>query len=84
MCHSCTQVDFANRSVGGGVLGMGCVQEEIRFLVCPELIVSRLFTEHLQDNECLVVTGEGGGGEVTVLALCCINNTVSVLCTPQH
>ena len=41
------------------MLGGGCVQEEIRFLVCPELIVSRLFTEVLEDNECLVVTGEG-------------------------
>ena len=51
------QVDFANRFVGGGVLSHGCVQEEIRFLVCPELIASRLFTERLEDNECLVVTG---------------------------
>ena len=51
------QMDFANKYVGGGVLGQGCVQEEIRFLICPELIVSRLFTEELDDNECLVVTG---------------------------
>ena len=51
------QVDFANAFVGGGVLGRGCVQEEIRFLISPELIVSRLFTERLGDNECLVITG---------------------------
>ena len=51
------QVDFANAFVGGGVLGRGCVQEEIRFLVSPELIVSRLFTERLGDNECLIITG---------------------------
>ena len=51
------QVDFANALVGGGVIGRGCVQEEIRFLVSPELIVSRLFTEKLGDNECLVITG---------------------------
>lgn len=51
------QVDFANSFIGGGVLGEGCVQEEIRFLICPELIVSRLFTEGLDDNECLVMTG---------------------------
>ncbi|KAF4517951.1 hypothetical protein B566_EDAN005318 [Ephemera danica] len=51
------QVDFANRLVGGGVLGHGCVQEEIRFVVCPELIVSRLFTEALNNNEALVVSG---------------------------
>ena len=55
--HGMLQVDFANKYVGGGVLGQGCVQEEIRFVICPELIVSRLFTEKLDDNEALVVTG---------------------------
>ncbi|KAA8579215.1 hypothetical protein FQN60_000037 [Etheostoma spectabile] len=44
-------------SIGGGVLGSGLVQEEILFLMNPELIVSRLFTERLADNECLIVTG---------------------------
>ena len=33
------------------------MQEEIRFVICPELIVARLFTERLEDNECLIVTG---------------------------
>ena len=33
------------------------MQEEIRFLICPELIISRLFTEGLADNECLIITG---------------------------
>ncbi|XP_056153226.1 poly(ADP-ribose) glycohydrolase isoform X2 [Lampris incognitus] len=51
------QVDFANRFVGGGVTSSGLVQEEIRFLINPELIVSRLFTEALDSNECLVITG---------------------------
>ncbi|XP_044069659.1 poly(ADP-ribose) glycohydrolase [Siniperca chuatsi] len=51
------QVDFANRLVGGGVTGHGLVQEEIRFLINPELIVSRLFTEALEYNECLIITG---------------------------
>ncbi|PIK41639.1 putative poly(ADP-ribose) glycohydrolase [Apostichopus japonicus] len=51
------QLDFANSSVGGGVLGQGCVQEEIRFLICPELIVSRLFTEVLGKHECLIIKG---------------------------
>lgn len=45
------QVDFANAFVGGGVLGHGCVQEEIRFLICPELIASMLFTERLGETE---------------------------------
>ncbi|XP_060943333.1 poly(ADP-ribose) glycohydrolase [Limanda limanda] len=51
------QVDFANRFVGGGVTGQGLVQEEIRFLINSELIVSRLFTECLEPNECLIITG---------------------------
>ncbi|KAJ0067124.1 hypothetical protein NL108_012829, partial [Boleophthalmus pectinirostris] len=51
------QVDFANRFVGGGVTGHGLVQEEIRFVINPELIVSRLFTEALESNECLIITG---------------------------
>ena len=51
------QVDFANKFLGGGVLTYGMAQEEIRFSVCPELIVSRLFTEALADNEVLLMLG---------------------------
>lgn len=51
------QVDFASKYIGGGVLGSGLVQEEILFLMSPELIVARLFTEKLADNECLKITG---------------------------
>ena len=42
------------------MLGKGCVQEEIRFVICPELIVSRLFTDVLDRNEAVVITGEFG------------------------
>lgn len=51
------QVDFAASRIGGGVLDSGLVQEEILFLMNPELIVSRLFTEKLDDKECLIITG---------------------------
>ncbi|XP_022625279.1 poly(ADP-ribose) glycohydrolase-like [Seriola dumerili] len=51
------QVDFASSRIGGGVLGSGLVQEEILFLINPELIVSRLFTEKLENTECLIITG---------------------------
>uniref|UniRef100_A0A0A9YZ06 poly(ADP-ribose) glycohydrolase n=1 Tax=Lygus hesperus TaxID=30085 RepID=A0A0A9YZ06_LYGHE len=51
------EIDFANKLVGGGVLGRGSVQEEIRFLICPELVVARLFCESLEDTEALIVTG---------------------------
>ncbi len=50
-------MDFANKYLGGGVLGHGLVQEEIRFLICPELIVSCLLTEELDPNEALFITG---------------------------
>lgn len=53
-----SQVDFANKFVGGGVTSSGLVQEEIRFLINPELIVSRLFTEVLDDSDCLIITGQ--------------------------
>ena len=51
-------MDFANKYIGGGVLGEGSVQEEIRFVICPELIVSLLLTEVLDPNEAVVITGE--------------------------
>ncbi|XP_043273552.1 poly(ADP-ribose) glycohydrolase-like [Venturia canescens] len=51
------QVDFANKFVGGGVLNWGCVQEEIRFVICPELMVTMLVTEALDDTEALVISG---------------------------
>ena len=51
------QVDFANRFIGGGVLSHGAVQEEIRFLMSPEMIVAKLFTESLSDNETLLMIG---------------------------
>ncbi|XP_011636332.1 poly(ADP-ribose) glycohydrolase-like isoform X2 [Pogonomyrmex barbatus] len=51
------QVDFANKYVGGGVLGLGCVQEEIRFVICPELMITMLVTEELDDTEALIVSG---------------------------
>ena len=51
------EADFANRFIGGGVLGSGCVQEEIRFLLSPELIASRLLTERMGDLESVLITG---------------------------
>lgn len=51
------QVDFANKFLGGGVLGHGCVQEEIRFVICPELLVTKLFCECLKPSEAILVTG---------------------------
>ncbi|RNF23287.1 putative poly(ADP-ribose) glycohydrolase [Trypanosoma conorhini] len=53
------QVDFANKVLGGGVLQTGCVQEEIQFVTCPELLLSRLLSEPLLDTEALFMSGAG-------------------------
>jgi len=55
--RGCLQVDFANRFLGGGVLGGGCVQEEIRFCISPELIVSMLVCPVMQDHEAVSIDG---------------------------
>ena len=54
---NCWQVDFANMVIGGGVIGAGCVQEEIRFVINPECLVSRLLCERLTSNESVLILG---------------------------
>ncbi len=51
------QADFANKKIGGGVIGHGAVQEEILFCIFPELIVTRVFAETLLANEALLMVG---------------------------
>ncbi|CAH8875747.1 unnamed protein product [Trichobilharzia szidati] len=51
------QVDFANCYLGGGILGSGCVQEEIMFALRPELLISCLFVECLDPDETLIIEG---------------------------
>jgi poly(ADP-ribose) glycohydrolase len=56
-CRGVMQCDFANKVLGGGVLASGCVQEEIRFAVSPELLLSRLLAEALLPHEALIMNG---------------------------
>ncbi len=51
------RADFANQVIGGGAIAYGCVQEEIMFSICPELIVSRLFHTAMQPNEAIIFYG---------------------------
>lgn len=51
------EVDFANRYLGGGVLYRGCVQEEIRFMINPELILGMLFLSAMKVNEAIEIVG---------------------------
>ncbi|KAL3679148.1 hypothetical protein R1sor_022104 [Riccia sorocarpa] len=51
------QADFANMYLGGGALHQGCVQEEIRFMINPELIAGMLFMSPMADNETIEMTG---------------------------
>jgi len=51
------QVDFANRYLGGGVLGGGCVQEEMRFSVSPELLTAMVVSPMMEAREAVLVHG---------------------------
>ncbi|GBG86642.1 hypothetical protein CBR_g41704 [Chara braunii] len=53
----CLELDFANAYLGGGVLGAGCVQEEVRFVICPELIAGMLFLSAMAPNEAIEIVG---------------------------
>ncbi|KAJ3346180.1 hypothetical protein HDU83_003315 [Entophlyctis luteolus] len=55
--RECLQCDFANQFIGGGVLEQGAVQEEILFIVYPEMLVSLLLCEQMMDNEVVFITG---------------------------
>ncbi|PIA25111.1 hypothetical protein AQUCO_12500020v1 [Aquilegia coerulea] len=66
VCHSgliedqlseALEVDFANKYIGGGALSRGCVQEEIRFMINPELIAGMLFLPSMSDNEAIEIVG---------------------------
>ncbi|XP_059468701.1 uncharacterized protein LOC132192657 isoform X2 [Neocloeon triangulifer] len=50
-------VDFANKRIGGGVINNGSVQEEIKFITCPDLIAARLLCPELEDNEAVIIEG---------------------------
>jgi len=49
--------DFANMMIGGGVLCGGCVQEEIRFAICPELCLAMLVCPCMLETEAIQITG---------------------------
>ena len=50
------QVCYTGKPLGGGVLEKGGCSEEIRFLSCPELLITRLVMAELADNEAIIVT----------------------------
>ena len=52
-----TEIDFANKLIGGGVLGNGAIQEEIRFAISPELLVAKMICPQLADEEALLMDG---------------------------
>ncbi|CAH2236708.1 jg20926 [Pararge aegeria aegeria] len=63
--QGCIQVDFASKYIGVGVLHRGAVQEEIRFVSNPELIVSMLFTEVMGPTETVMIKGINYPGVAT-------------------
>merc|ERR1712054_124009 len=55
--QGCLLADFANMFLGGGVLSGGCVQEEIRFSICPELCVAMILCPTMLQNEAITIVG---------------------------
>ncbi|GMR49238.1 hypothetical protein PMAYCL1PPCAC_19433 [Pristionchus mayeri] len=55
--EGCLQVDFANEYIGGGVTNTGAVQEEIRFMCCPEMFVSMLLCDHMDYRDAILIQG---------------------------
>jgi poly(ADP-ribose) glycohydrolase len=53
----CLQADFANRFLGGGALRSGCVQEEIRFAITPELLAAMPLCAVMRDDEAIRIDG---------------------------
>lgn len=49
--------DFANCKIGGGACRKGSVQEEILFLIFPELFTSQLFCEKMEVYESITIKG---------------------------
>ena len=50
-------LDFAGRALGGGVLHKGSTQEEILFLIFPELIVAKAISAKMEPSEAIVIVG---------------------------
>lgn len=55
----CLEIDFANKYLGGGVLGNGAVQEEIMLMTSPEGLVGILFCESMKEDEAILIQGAG-------------------------
>ena len=51
------QVVFANKELGGGVLNLGGLQEELRFCMNPEMFPAMLLFEILEDYEAVLYLG---------------------------
>ena len=50
------QVCSSSQRFGGGILGEGCGNEEMRFCICPELLIGRLVMADVENNEAILVT----------------------------
>jgi poly(ADP-ribose) glycohydrolase len=51
------KIDFANRFIGGGVMNKGMVQEEILFMIFPELMMAKLMCSKMEKSEAIVIKG---------------------------
>jgi poly(ADP-ribose) glycohydrolase len=63
------QIDFANSFLGGGVLTGGCVQEEIRFSIAPELLAGLVVSPRMGSHEAILMLGSERFSTTTGYAL---------------
>ncbi len=50
-------VDFANKRIGGGVLGRGAVQEEIYFISHPETLIAKCICTQMTATSAITIMG---------------------------
>lgn len=55
--HGAIEADFANKFLGGGVMGKGGTQEEIQFITSPDLLIGVLLFEVMAENEAILMKG---------------------------
>eukprot|EP01083_Nonionella_stella_P029791 81888_1 len=51
------EIDFANKTFGGGFLGSGAAQEENRLIIAPDTFVAAMIAETMDTNESITVVG---------------------------
>jgi len=55
--HASFHADFANKLISGGTLSGGAAQEEMLFVMKPELLAACFVCDELEDDESVIISG---------------------------